>query len=73
MLYIAVMTAIFSVAVAVHFKWLTAVRTLVFVDSFPFHYIKMGIPPFISAGIGAEAFLLSSVRLCNCFSAALAD
>ncbi len=73
MLHIALVAAILPVAVAVDLKGFTAVRTLVFVDGFPLHYIKVGIPPFIPAGIGAETFLLSAVSLHHRLSAALTD
>ena len=73
MLHIALVAAILPVAVAIYFKGFSTVWTLIFVDGFPLYYIKMGIPPFMPAGITAEAFLLSAVLLHHWFSAALAD
>ena len=73
MLHITLVAAILSVAVAIYFKLLTAVRTFIYIDGFSLYLIKMCIPPFIPTGITAKSLFLSTFHLHHFFSAALAD
>ena len=54
-----------SMAVAVDAELFAAVRAGECIDGLLLHQLQMGIPPFISAGIRAEPFPLSSRILFN--------
>ena len=57
-------------AVSIGLKYLAAVQTGKGIDCLSLHQVKMPVPPFVSATIRAEAFLLSSRDLFYLLAAA---
>jgi hypothetical protein len=66
------MAAELPFAVSVGLKYFTAVLAGKGIDRLSLHQVKMPIPPFVSALIRAEAFLLSSCNLHNGLTTAFA-
>jgi hypothetical protein len=64
------MAAELPLAVSVGLKYFAAVRTGKGIDRLSLHQVKMPVPPFVSAFIRTEAFLLSSRDLFYLLAAA---
>jgi hypothetical protein len=64
------MAAELPLTVPVGLKYFAAVRTGKGINRFPLHQVKMPVPPFVSATIRTEAFLLSSRDLFYLLAAA---
>lgn len=65
--------AIFPAAIAINRERLPTMRTYKLVDCLPLHFIKIFIPPLITALITAETLLLPFGNLSNFTSAILAE
>jgi hypothetical protein len=66
------MAAELPLSISIGLKCLAAVRTGKGIDCLSLHQVKMPVPPFVSALIRAEAFLLSSCNLHNGLTTAFA-
>jgi len=69
-LNITSMAAELPLTIPVSLKYLAAVQTGKGIDCLSLHQVKMPVPPFVSATIRAEAFLLSSRDLFYLLAAA---